>query len=271
MFTKFSESGPLVTNVKPGTTKLTCNTTPVIHRTTTSFTDEERNRIIWEDAKRTFSLDCNRQLFKDLVTRLSLELGDYSQSMGYVASFLLLSHTVEESYTLMRQIQTQLPKYWTFQPTAVITDGYAMFHYVLSVEEPVVYETLLKIGVYPETYITKWFSGLFVHLVDYDTQVMIIDKVLKEGKAFLFKLAVEIMRSIKPVIMTCNVVKIFEAFKLKGVDVRALIAECNGEFGYELDELIEKAMENHIKSKLTTSGSDSDDELFTDSDDSDDE
>lgn len=221
----------------------------------TSFSLEERDRIIKADAERTFSNPCNQKIFMEVMTELSDTLGDYSQSMGYVASFLLLSHTDTQTVDIMLRLQTLLPGYWTFKPTAVVTDGYVLFHHFM---DKVYRDALLSAGVMPETYVTKWFSGMFVHILGHKAQTMLIQGVLDHGKSMLFRMALVVLDYIKDEVMVggvVNVTRFFEKVRLPGVDIdsqcklvkSALVMDLGDDYDFEL--LGEEIYDKYLRSR----------------------
>jgi hypothetical protein len=68
--------------------------------------------------------------------------------------------------------------------------------------EQEVCEHLEAANLVPEAYAQKWFVGLCVHAMPFETLVEVIESFLSEGHLFLFKLSVAIVTAIKDQILT---------------------------------------------------------------------
>lgn len=83
--------------------------------------------------------------------------------------------------------------------------------------EQEVCEHLEAANLVPEAYAQKWFVGLCVHAMPFETLVEVIESFLSEGHLFLFKLSVAIVTAIKDQILTTKpheVNKLFELLRL---------------------------------------------------------
>lgn len=146
----------------------------------------EGNRIFRADANRTFRSEPNRLLCIKLLSFAQTKFGDYQQSLGYVAGFMLLfldPATVFKVLTVLNDHPKYLPGYWRGEATACAVDGYV----ALSLLKEPMRARLLQLGLLPETFVQKWFAGLCIHHLPYHLLFGFLDNFFEHGNAYLFQ------------------------------------------------------------------------------------
>merc|ERR1719414_1451918 len=146
----------------------------------------EGARIFRADANRTYRTEPNRVIMIKLLSFAQTKFGDYQQSLGYVAGFLLLfldPATVFKVLTVLNDSPKYLPGYWRGEATACAVDGYVC----LSLLRPPIRERLLGLGLLPETFVQKWFAGLCIHHLPYNLLFSFLDHFFAVGNKYLFQ------------------------------------------------------------------------------------
>jgi len=146
----------------------------------------EGARIFRADANRTYRSEPNRSLCIKVLSFSQSKIGDYQQSLGYVAGLMLLFFdpaTVFKVLTLLNDSPKYLPGYWRGEATACAVDGYVCFNLL---RQPVK-DKLLQVGILPETFVQKWFSGLCIHHLPYHLLFLFLDRFFKDGNRYLFQ------------------------------------------------------------------------------------
>ncbi|KAH0473160.1 MAG: hypothetical protein KVP17_002283 [Porospora cf. gigantea B] len=166
-----------------------------------SCDDEASQRIFELDAVRTFkSSECRRTLVGCLAT-VYQETADYHQGLGFIVSFLLLllppTSAVETAVLLHRH---RLQGYFKSAPKAYVRDARAL-HKVIRQKLPHVADKLEELSIVPEMYMSKWFVGLNVHVLNYEQLIQFFDLVVRYGKTALFGFGLALIRVCEPHIM----------------------------------------------------------------------
>ncbi len=178
---------------------------------------EENQRIVLRDAERTFRGDAQRKTLQKVLTALIKDFDDYAQGMSYVTSFLLL--TLDESVvasviTEMNANKKYIPGYWKHEAVGFATDAH-VFDELLSTHYPNVQEHLKKHFVLPETYCQKWFVGLNVHILHFESLFEFFEGFLRHGFTYLFQFGLSLIAHIKDELLrTKDVTKIYELLRL---------------------------------------------------------
>lgn len=128
----------------------------------------EGARIFRADANRTFRSEPNRLVCIKLLSFSQQKFGDYQQSLGYVAGLLLLFFdpaTCFKVLTVLNDSPKYLPGYWRGEATACAVDGYVCEGLL----KPHMRAKLKELGLLPETFVQKWFTGFQFFLAFFDT------------------------------------------------------------------------------------------------------
>lgn len=145
-----------------------------------------KDRIFRADANRTYRSEPSRQLFIKLLSFAHTKFGDYQQSMGYVAGLLMLfldPATTLKVLTVLNDHPNFLPGYWRGEATSCAVDGYVCFGLLGSELRA----HLQRIGLFPETFVQKWFAGLCIHHLPYHVLFPFLDRFFASGNSYLFQ------------------------------------------------------------------------------------
>lgn len=178
--------------------------------------DENYVRIFVKDAERTFAKEENREKLIHLLSSLFRKFGDYSQSLGYVASFLLLLLEEEDAVVILEHLNFDpkyIPQYWRAQAVAFATDAF-VFQSLMEKFHPEVAQHLLKNGLFPNTYSQKWFSGLNIHVLSFEPLMDFLDQFFQKGHIFSFQFGLALVDKLAPVILKSDTTAIFELLRL---------------------------------------------------------
>lgn len=143
-------------------------------------------RIFRADANRTFRSEPNREIMIKLLFFAQSKFGDYQQSMGYVAGLMLLFFdpaTTFKVLTVLNDHPKYLTGYWRGEATSMAVDGYVC---IRMLREPI-RAKLMGLGLLPETFVQKWFSGVCIHHLPYHLLFPFLDKVFASGNTYLFQ------------------------------------------------------------------------------------
>jgi len=157
-------------------------------------------RIIYLDAERTFVQEHHKKQLIDFLTRAYSNLkGDYSQAMAYVAGFLLLILDEQTTMSMMVRLDTDpkyVPGYWKDEPVAAATDAY-VFNHLVQRYFPQVAQHLAKLYVFPENFCQKWFGGLCIQIMPFETLYPFFDLFFEHGFKFLFQFGLSLIDNLK--------------------------------------------------------------------------
>jgi hypothetical protein len=200
--------------------------------------EEQPARILVADAKRTF---CSEQFQERLVRLLHLahrEFKDYHQGLGYVASLFSLvlePDTVVRMLLFMNTNDKFTPGYWKAAPPAYVRDA-RVYGRLLQEEFPEVAQRLLSAGVVPETYVSKWFVGLNVHVLPYRALFRFVELYLEHGYMFLFKFAMQLVARIQPQLLALGPFDVAQMLALLRLDP-SMLPDRNTDPEFFLSEL----------------------------------
>ena len=141
-----------------------------------------------------------------VLSGLFRNFGDYSQSLGYVASLLMLLLDTEDAVAILEHLnfdELYLPGYWKAQAVDFGRDAF-VFQAQLEKFHPEVAAHLIKNGIMPNTYCQKWFSGLCIHVLPFDPLMQFLDKFFNEGHPYLFKFGLAVVEQIKTQLLATN-------------------------------------------------------------------
>lgn len=240
--------------------------------------DENYRRIFVADAERTFRTKENREKMVKLLNHQFSKFKDYSQSMGYVTAFLSLFLEQDDAETVLTHLAHDakyIPEYWRAQAVAFSRDAF-VFQSMLEKFNPEVSQHLAKNSLFPDTYCQKWFSGLCIHVLDYNQLFDFFDHFMEKGHVYLFKFGLSVAEVLKESILkTNNVVHLFEILRLEKKWVtqgdlvqKILDLSYTDKFDQlgDIEELRKVAYETKVKPRLEASNKkheekDSDDEI----------
>ena len=161
--------------------------------------EENYVRIFEKDAERTFATAAHRQEMISVLSGLFRDFGDYSQSLGYVASLLMLLLGTQDAIIILEHLNFDpkyVPGYWKAQAIDFGRDAW-VFQALMERYHPDVAAHLLKNGIFPNTYCQKWFSGLCIHVLPFNTLLDFLDAFLHEGHPYLFRFGLSLVEHLK--------------------------------------------------------------------------
>eukprot|EP01116_Phalansterium_solitarium_P020061 TRINITY_DN580_c0_g2_i1.p1 TRINITY_DN580_c0_g2~~TRINITY_DN580_c0_g2_i1.p1 ORF type:complete len:409 (-),score=169.17 TRINITY_DN580_c0_g2_i1:13-1134(-) len=249
----------------------------------------EPKRIFVADAERTFKGTGNRQKLIRLLSSLDAEFGDYHQGLSYVASFLLLfldEATVRAMLVKLNSSEFYMKDYWRAESFGSARDAH-VFDHVLRKVEPSVPKHLDNNTIACTTYCTKWFVGLCIHVLPYESLFPFLDAFFEKGWTFVLQFGLSLMDSVKETLLksqnpavlfgllrlepkqvspaqTVSIVEKASSFSLDGIDLDAVRAESLK----TVSAAIETARQRRLKLEAQDAEEESEEEL-TDTDDDD--
>ena len=246
------------------------------------FDSAQHPRIVIRDSERTFLDDEDREKLAKFLTRLHLRFQDYSQGMGFVASFLLLFLEPEKAEEMIRCVNSDpkfIPGYWKNEAVGFATDAY-VFGDLLNKRNPKLSRHLETCYMQPEMYCQKWFTALCVHTLPYEFVFDFMDGFFKRGFKFLFQFALSLTDALQDKLLaTTNPGDLLALLRLDNevlgtpLDYASIIAKA-----YDIDvdgvdykalreEMFEKYLKPRMERAKRAAEEDSDDEIvFSDED-----
>lgn len=200
--------------------------------------DVEFDRIFVRDSERSYNTRPHRVALCHVLTYLKehhLE-GDYHQGLSMLISFLMFFLETPKVIAMAVRAATQerfVPKVWRSQSVAAATDGY-VFDALLQEHFPTIYSHVKSIGLIPELYIYKYWCGMSIHVLPYQSLVRMLDEFWGElGVLALFKVNFVTFVSQQQEIMACRTMdKLLERLRFDPLVVG--FSEVNN-FVYEID------------------------------------
>lgn len=169
--------------------------------------EKKPKRIFLRDAERTFFTDKNRQLFIKILTLAEGKFYDYQQTLGYVASWLLLffdGPQVLEVLVAMNFDPKFIPGYWKHEPIALATDAW-VFWRLVEKQFPRVHDHILKeVGIYPDNFCQKWFGGLCIHILPFEHLFVFFDEFTRKGFRYLLQFGMSLIQQLEDVLLSCT-------------------------------------------------------------------
>lgn len=162
--------------------------------------EDEIHRILLHDAERTFFNEDDRKLLFKVLNTVRTQNKDYAQGLSYGASFLLLTQEPDTVVQMLLQLSTQdkyIPGYWNAQATKCAIDSYVCCVYLMQQFAPDVCQHLLQCCVLPQAYAQKWFSGLCLHVLPFESLFTFWEKFLQDGYLFLMKFGISLAITLK--------------------------------------------------------------------------
>jgi len=201
--------------------------------------DEGALRIFEKDADRTFVDATHKQLYINLLMRVWPENRDYNQGLGYTCSLLMLlfdEDTIVRLLTAFTRSDKYTPGYWRAAPDAYVRDA-KVYGRLLQEREPDT-AALLMVCV-PESYASKWFNGLCLHVLPYEALFAYIEQFILEGHVFLFKFALALIARIKPGLLKCEQTQVNLLYEHLRLDPKQYPDDLDG--GVFFSQMVEEA------------------------------
>ncbi|CDR96550.1 TBC1 DOMAIN FAMILY MEMBER GTPASE-ACTIVATING PROTEIN, putative [Babesia bigemina] len=175
---------------------------------------EENERIFRLDAERTFISEENRAVLCRNLTLVFRHVGDYHQGEGFVIAFLSLFLPAAEVVRLVVHLhENQLRGYFSCTPEAYVRDSRVLMRLLKGRNEELCKH--LEGLLVPETFCSKWFIGMNVHVLPFEYVVKYIDKVLSEGERYIFSFGLAFLLFHAETILGCNdVSKVLQLLRL---------------------------------------------------------
>jgi hypothetical protein len=85
---------------------------------------------------------------------------------------------------------------------------------------PAVAAHLEKASLVPESYAQKWFVGLCVHTMPFESLIQVFESFLSEGYLYLFKLSLAIVETVADRILATNSAEVNKLFELLRLDAK---------------------------------------------------
>ncbi|SOV13940.1 GTPase-activating protein, putative [Plasmodium sp. gorilla clade G2] len=176
--------------------------------------DKEILRIIKLDAERTFNKEENRKLLIQVLQSIYPITNDYHQGISFISSFLLLFLEPKDVVKIITGLHKYyLPGYFKAMPKAYVRDS-RVFLSILNIFHPKLYEHIKNL-ITPEAFVSKWFIGLNVHVLTFESLMLFFENLLKEGEIFLFKYSIALCKTLeKEIINTSDVSKLLALLRL---------------------------------------------------------
>eukprot|EP00727_Mastigamoeba_balamuthi_P012162 m51a1_g7569 hypothetical protein (372) ;mRNA; r:167632-169610 len=185
-------------------------------------------RIVTADAERTFVDPEHRARLARFLTRVNEAFGDYSQSLGYVASLLVLFVPEAQAYDALAALNAApmyLPGYWKHEAFALNTDAY-VFGSLLDKANAEVAAHLKAACIPPETYCQKWFSGLCIHVLPFANLFDFMDGFVEGGFRFSMQFGLSLMNQMKKAILETPITDVTRLFGILRLDPE-VVPDCD--------------------------------------------
>eukprot|EP01027_Heterolobosea_sp_BB2_P015360 GEZU01021984.1.p1 GENE.GEZU01021984.1~~GEZU01021984.1.p1 ORF type:complete len:376 (+),score=142.87 GEZU01021984.1:57-1184(+) len=166
-------------------------------------TTEKPDRIYVADAERTFVDPENRQSFVRVLQYLGNQFKDYAQGLGFVTSFFLLTMPETTAITMLEHLNSNekfVPGYWKTQAVSYGTDAY-VFEHLMNIHFPKVAEHLRKNFIAPNTYCSKWFVSLNVHVLPFEALFDFYEKFFEGGFRYLMQFGLSLISHLQQQIL----------------------------------------------------------------------
>lgn len=175
---------------------------------------EENERIFRLDAERTFISEEHREMLCQNLKLVFSHVGDYHQGEGFVIAFLSLYLPAPDVVRLVVHLhENQLRGYFSCTPDAYLRDCRVLMKLLQGLNEKL-YNHLEGLLV-PETFCSKWFIGMNVHVLPFEHVVSYIERVLSRGESYIFSFGLAFLLYHADAIIDCSdVSKILQLLRL---------------------------------------------------------
>ena len=174
--------------------------------------DEENSsihRILRHDVERTFLYPPHRKLLFDVLNTLHSLNQDYAQGMSFVTSFLLLFFESEKTLQIVYHLSNDskyFKGYWKVEAIPCAIDCYLSSTLLIDKfdTDQEISKHLMERGIIPNAFAQKWFSGLCLHVLPFESLIYFFERIMEEGFIFVFKFAISFLLELKEDLMKSN-------------------------------------------------------------------
>ncbi|KAK1444953.1 hypothetical protein BgAZ_108590 [Babesia gibsoni] len=146
----------------------------------------ENERIFRLDAERTFATEQYRETFCNTLKKVFEHIGDYHQGEGFVIAFLSLFLETEEVVTLLTQLHKKhMHGYFSCTPEAYVRDCRVLMKLLKERHEKL--HDHIEGLVVPETFCSKWFIAMNIHVLTFEHVITYMKHVFTKGHAYIFR------------------------------------------------------------------------------------
>ncbi|EZG57275.1 TBC domain protein [Gregarina niphandrodes] len=181
-----------------------------------SMTREEAHRIFLEDAKRTFASVVSQKIEVACMEKVYEQLGDYHQGLCFIVSFLLLFLEPDEVLKICHYLShTSSNGYYKIENPFYLRDARVFEYLLLNLRQPLG-SLLRKRTVVPGQYLSKWFIGLGLHVLNFSAIYLYLRLLLcKPDRVTHFQVALSLIDNVTPeLLQSKNVSETIEILKL---------------------------------------------------------
>ncbi|GIX61826.1 GTPase-activating protein, putative [Babesia caballi] len=163
----------------------------------------ENERIFRLDAERTFIAEENREVLCRNLNRVFSHVGDYHQGEGFVIAFLSLFLSSDDVVRLVVHLHKhQLRGYFSCMPEAYVRDARVLMKLLEERNEKL--HNHVEGLLVPETFCSKWFIGMNVHVLPFEHVVTYIGRVMTRGETYIFSFGLAFLLFHADAILGCS-------------------------------------------------------------------
>ncbi|GFE52928.1 TBC domain containing protein, putative [Babesia ovis] len=174
----------------------------------------DNERIFRLDAERTFILEDNRDILCKNLREVFGHVGDYHQGEGFVVAFLSLYLPTTDVVRLVVHLhENQMRGYFSCIPEAYVRDSRVLMK-LLEERHWKLHEHINGLLV-PETFCSKWFIGMNIHVFPFKHVVTYMERVLSRGDSYIFSFGLAfLLFHAETILATTDVSRILELLRL---------------------------------------------------------
>lgn len=109
----------------------------------------------------------------------------YRTDIARIAGALLVHAVMEDAFWLLAGLFDNVLKTYYVKDTTGFRVDLNVFAGILEGSEPRIAQLFRSVGVQPQDYLPRWWSGLFIRNLPWPTVLRIIDTVISEGPRYL--------------------------------------------------------------------------------------
>ncbi|ORM41198.1 uncharacterized protein BXIN_0421 [Babesia sp. Xinjiang] len=163
----------------------------------------DNERIFRLDAERTFISDENRGTLCRNLQEVFAHVGDYHQGEGFVVAFLSLFLSTQDVVRLIVHLhENQMRGYFSCMPEAYVRDARVLMK-LLEERNWKLYEHMDGL-LMPETFCSKWFIGMNVHVLPFTHVVTYMERVMSRGESYIFSFGLAFLLFHADAILSCT-------------------------------------------------------------------
>ncbi|KAK1933055.1 hypothetical protein X943_001996 [Babesia divergens] len=174
----------------------------------------ENERIFRLDAERTFISEEYRQVLCHNLKVVYEHIGDYHQGEGFVIAFLSMFLKSSDVVDLVVQLHTnQMRGYFSCMPEAYVRDCRVLMKLLEERNERL--HSHIEGLLVPETFCSKWFIAMNIHVFTFEHVITYMQRVLTRGQTYIFSFGLAFLLYHADEIVACNdVSKILQLLRL---------------------------------------------------------